>query len=275
MTGGGSVVVRRQLGVRLRKLRETAGKDLNDVVESGIGSKAKISRIENGRLPVKMADIRALCWLYGADQGTADALAAMAPGTRQDDWWEVYGEAVVPDWFGLYAGLEVTASRIRDVSLERVHGLLQTRDYAVAVTSADPRLSPDVVEKRVGFRVGRQQTVLETDPVPSMTLILGEAALSLVVGSREIMDAQIAHLRSLSDTYPDVDVRVLPFAKGAYPGRGSFTILDFDDEEDPSVVYVEIPKGARYFDRPDDRADYEYVFDLIAGRSVPIGEWSP
>jgi hypothetical protein len=51
--------------------------------------------------------------------------------------------------------------------------------------------------------------------------------------------------------------------------------LDFDDDEDPSVAYVEVPMGARYFDRPADRGDYEYVFDMLFDMSTPIEEWRP
>src|SRR3954452_13914185 len=137
MAGGGSVVIRRQLGFKLRRLRLAAGKDVADVTEAGLGSKAKISRIETGRGAVKVADIRALCWLYGADPATTDALAALAPGTKQEDWWQDYGQAVVPDWFGLYAGREPAPSRIRCFEPEFVHGLLQTQDYARAVIAAD------------------------------------------------------------------------------------------------------------------------------------------
>ena len=272
MTGGGSVVVRRQLGVRLRKLRETARKELSDVVESGIGSKAKISRIENGRLPVKMADIRALCWLYGADQATTDALAAMAPGTQQDDWWEQYGQAVVPEWFGLYAGLEATASRIRGFEPDWIRGLLQTPEYAAAIIGADPRIPPEVVEQGVRFRLERQRAVFDNEPAANVIVVMGEGAL--VCGPPDILEPQIVHMRSLSER-PNIDVRVLPFSAGMYPQRGSFMLLDFDDDEDPSVAYVEVPMGARYFDRPDERADYEYVFDIILSKSTPIKEWKP
>ena len=83
-----------------------SGKSLADVDAASLGSKAKLSRIESGKGPVKIADVRALCWLYGVSDETTDALTALAPGTQQDDWWEAYGTAVVPDWFGLYAGLE-------------------------------------------------------------------------------------------------------------------------------------------------------------------------
>jgi len=272
MSGGGSVVVRRQLGSKLRRLRLAAGKDVADVTEAGLGSKAKISRIETGKGPVKVADVRALCWLYGADSATTDALAALAPGTQQEGWWQDFGQAVVPDWFGLYAGLEATASQIRCVEPEFVHGLLQTPEYARAVIAADDQLSDQVVQRRVRFRMERQETVLSVDPGPSVTVVLGEAALSLVVGSPEVMAKQIEHLHD-GDSHPNIDVRVLPFRAGAYPRRGSFALLDFDNDEDPSVAYVEGPGGARYYDRPDERAEYEHVWKILFGRSTPIEEW--
>ena len=105
MTGAGSVVVRRQLGAKLRGLRIKAGKEVADVVETGIASKAKIHKIEAGKLPVKIVDVWALCRLYGTDSATTDALAALAPGTQTPDWWEAWGTVVVPDWLGLYVGL--------------------------------------------------------------------------------------------------------------------------------------------------------------------------
>ena len=270
MSGGGSVVVRRQLGRRLRELRLRAGKDVMDVTEAGLGSKAKISRIETGKGPVKVADIRALCWLYDADQATTEALAALAPGTQQEDWWQDYGQAVVPDWFGLYAGLEAAASRLRCFEPEFVHGLLQTQEYARAVIAADDQISEDVLARRVRFRMERQATVLAAEPRRELVIVLGEAALRLVVGSPAVMTEQLDHLRAAS-----VDVRVMPFAAGAYPRRGSFALLDFEDGEDPSVAYVEGPGAARYFDRPSERAEYEHVFDAISKRSIPIGEWQP
>src|SRR6187549_2710725 len=125
MAGGGSAVVRRQLGSKLRQLRLAAGKDVIDVTEAGLGSKAKMSRIETGKGPVRVADVRALCWLYGADTATTNALAALAPGTQQEDWWEADPGAVA-GYMGLYAGLEATASRIRCFEPQFVHGLLQT-----------------------------------------------------------------------------------------------------------------------------------------------------
>ena len=79
-----------------------------------------------------------------------------------------------------------------------------------------------MAEQRVRFRLERQQTRAD------VTVILGEAALQLTVGSPEVMAEQIDHLRRTSPT-----VLVLPFDAGAYPFRGSFALLDFDDAEWP------------------------------------------
>ena len=103
-----------------------------------------------------------------------------------------------------------------------------------------------------------------------MTFVMAETALRF--GSPDVLEPQIERLHALSSD-PNVDVRVLPFSTRTYPRRGRFTLLDFDNDEDPSLVYVEVPKGARYFDRPADLEEYEYVFGLITRKSIPINEW--
>jgi transcriptional regulator with XRE-family HTH domain len=251
--------VRRQLGSKLRQLRVAAGKKVADVTAAGIASKAKMSRIEGGQTPVKMADIRALCWLYSADPETTEALAALAPGTQQEDWWA----PAVPEWFGLYAGLEATASRIRCFEPQFVHGLVQTAAYARAVISADPQLSPEVVEQRVRLRLERQQSHAD-----DTTILMGETALATIIGSPELMTEQIAHLRRVA-----ASVRVLPFTAGAYHLGWPFALLDFADAEDPPVAYVEGPGAGRYFDRRDDRAEYERAWKSLMDKSIGIEEW--
>ncbi|TMM41862.1 MAG: helix-turn-helix domain-containing protein [Actinobacteria bacterium] len=87
----GSTVVRRQLGVRLRRLRNAAGKTERDVEEASLASRTKLWKIETGKAPVKVADVRALCWLYGADMATTDALAKLA--RRKPTAWSSFGRS--------------------------------------------------------------------------------------------------------------------------------------------------------------------------------------
>ena len=270
MSGEGSVVVRRQLGAKLRALRIKAGKDVADVVEAGLASRAKIHKIEGGKGMVKIVDVWALCRLYGADIATTDALSALAPATQQEDYWEAWGSVVVPEWLGLYLGLEQSASRLRCFDPEWVHGLLQTEEYARAVTAAGGLLAAEVVDQRVQFRMDRQRRVLAGGR--ELTIVLGVGALCRVVGSPEIVGAQLDHLRKL-DRDGVAAIRVLPWSAGAYPTRGSFALLDFADAEDPSVAYVEFSMGARYVEQLPQIKEYERVFKTVLDLSSPIKEW--
>ncbi len=114
----GPTVVRRQLGRRLRRLRDAAGKTERDVQDYKLASRAKLWRIEAGKTPVKKADVRALCHFYGADEATTEALVTLSEGTDAEGWSETR-----PDWFSLYLGLETSATEIRAFDPELFHGL--------------------------------------------------------------------------------------------------------------------------------------------------------
>src|SRR6266511_2976052 len=73
----GPTVVRRQLGRRLRRLREAAGKTERDLEEANLVSRAKLWRIESGRTPVKVSrrsgPVLALWCRSGHDRGIGGA----------------------------------------------------------------------------------------------------------------------------------------------------------------------------------------------------------
>ena len=168
----GSTVVRRQLGVRLRRLRNAAGKTERDVEEASLASRTKLWKIETGKAPVKVADVRALCWLYGADNATTDALAKLALGTNGQGWWEDYSD-VYPFGFGLYVGLESTAAEIRTYNPELVHGLLQTPEYMRALYWAyNPHGTDGDADRMVKMRRERQHNVTGRTPALRLTAVL-------------------------------------------------------------------------------------------------------
>src|SRR6266536_4420777 len=93
--GGGGVpvtgqrVVRRALGRRLTRLRIASGKSRREVAEARLGiSEPTLHRIETGKVPVTVANVRALCWLYGVDASITDALAEWGWCTAQEEWWD-------------------------------------------------------------------------------------------------------------------------------------------------------------------------------------------
>ena len=81
-------MVRRQLGRRLKKLREDADKTIKSVQDAKLFSESKVARIEAGKIPVRVGDVWTLCRFYSADNDVTDALALLSEGTTPEGWWE-------------------------------------------------------------------------------------------------------------------------------------------------------------------------------------------
>jgi hypothetical protein len=272
VAGSSSSVARRQLGRRLRRLREEAAKGHDDVAEAHIASRTKMWKIEAGRCAVKPGDVLALARLYGIDPGTTDELVALASASRTSGFQEDHAGAV-PEWVGLYGDLVDAASALRNYSCELVHGLLQTAHYARAVTAVDTTLSSDAIERRVAFRLGRQRAFFDRPTPGRLDVVMSAGALGLVVGSPAVMEAQIAHLRAV-DAGDGVSVRILPATNGVHTAmRGPFTIMEFADPDDPPLVYLESLIGSRYVERPDQLAEFRRAFDRVRAQAVPLKEY--
>ena len=81
------------------------------------------------------------------------------------------------------------------------------------------------------------------------------------------------HLRA-ADERDEVSVRVLTPANGPHGyWDGPFTILDFAEDEDPSVVYVETLVGSRYIERPQQVAAYRRAYEGIRRHALPLKEY--
>jgi hypothetical protein len=268
----GQRVVRRALGRRLMRLRMGSGKTRKDVVDARLGiSEATLSRIETGKGPVTGANVRALCWLYGADQSMTDALAELAVGTNQEEWWD--SSQVIPEWFKLYLGLEVSATRVRSYEGEIIPGELQTEEYAQAVFAAAQPGDDEGADRHVTLRMQRQRNIFGRKTPPELIYVLGEGALTRVVGGAGVMQAQIAHIRKTAKL-SHVEVRVLPWSAGAHAAMaGAFRILEFEDEDDPDVVYIESHMGAVYLEEPRELDEYRRIFDLTNMVSIPISDF--
>jgi hypothetical protein len=248
------------------------GRTRKQVAEARLGiSEPTLHRIETGKVPVTVANVRALCWLYGADQSAIDALSELALGTSQEQWWDT--NPVIPDWFKLYVGLEASAARIFSYDGEVVPGELQTEQYARAVFNAAQPVDADTADRQVKLRIRRQQTLFGRRPAPQLVTVLGEGALIRPIGGRAVLKAQIEHLRQLTQ-HEGVQIKVLPWSVGGHAAMaGPFRILDFDDPDDPDIVYLESHVGAMYMEEPPQVDEYRRIFDLILKDAVPLAEY--
>nr|WP_275941592.1 helix-turn-helix transcriptional regulator [Planosporangium mesophilum] len=268
----GQRVVRRTLGRRLTLLRAASGKSRREVAEERLGiSEPTLHRIETGKVPVTVANVRALCWLYGADESVTGALAELALGTSQEEWWDA--SPAIPDWFKLYVGLEASASQICSYDGEVVPGELQTEQYARAVFAAEQSTTSETADRQVKLRIQRQKTLFSRSPELRLVTVLGEGALTRPVGGEAVLKAQIEHLRQLARR-DDIEIKVLPWSVGAHAAMaGAFRILDFDDPDDPDVVYLESHVGALYLEEPAEVNEYRRIFELIRKDAIPVEEY--
>lgn len=273
-TGTGSpMMVRRQLGRRLRALREATGRSRDDVVASRLMSRSKLEGIEHGRNVVRPGDAYELGRIYGASADELESLRATAAATAQAGWWQEYSEGLVKG-FDVYLDLESSARTIQVYQPSVIIGLLQTREYARAIEQSSSRhFTDDEVEVNVRLRMERQRVILDRGTRTEVHAVLGEAALRCLIGGPEVMRAQLEHLRQ-TGRRDRVDVRVLTNAAGANPGAlGPFTVFEFDDPEDPAVACLEGYTGTRYNDQLHQVAGFQQVFAILRDMSVPVEEF--
>jgi hypothetical protein len=245
---------------------------MEDVIFAQVASRTKLWRIEAGRGAVKVGDVLALTRLYETPPNEVEELLMLAEATRATGYTEDFRGAV-PQALGLYSELEASAAKISAYSSELLDGILQTTAYARAVMEADRSLSPEVVNQRVAFREERQRRFFQRPASGRLDVIVTAGVMNLLVGSPSVMEEQIAHLRAVSRKGA-ARISVLPATNGVHLAmRGPFTILDFDDPDDPSVAYVENLIGSRYIEKPREVAQFRHAFDAMRQQVLPLEEW--
>jgi transcriptional regulator with XRE-family HTH domain len=262
-------VRRKRLGVELRRLREQARLTCENVGQRLDCSGTRISRMETGRISVRPGDVRELLEVYGVTGDQAEALVELAREARRKGWWQHFGP-VIPSWLEPYLGLEAEATRLRDFQSMALPGLLQTEDYARAILRGAPGVPADDIEQQVALRMGRQEVLGGSTP-PELCLVLSEGVLRVPVGGPAVLRAQLGKLAEMAGR-GQVTLQVLPAGAAAqvYP-VSSFTMLDFADPADPSVVYTEYLTGGLLLDDPAEVCTYSAVFDQLRAAALGVG----
>jgi transcriptional regulator with XRE-family HTH domain len=260
-------VRRKRLGIELRRLREQASLTCEDVGQRLDCSGTRISRIETGRISVKPGDVREMLEIYGVSSAEADSLAQLARDARRKGWWHTYGK-MLPTWFEAYIGLEAEAVRLRDFQSMVVPGLLQTEDYARGVLRTAPSAgSAEDIDRQVALRVQRQSVLAQASP-PDLWVVLSESVLRVQVGGAAVMRAQLRHLIDVAGR-STVTLQVLPFTTAAHVQPISpFTILEFPDAADPTVVYLEHLTGSIFLESQEEVRRYTVIFDHLRAEAL-------
>lgn len=259
-----STVLGRQLGEELRRLREAAQLTTSEAAEALDCTKGKISRIENGRVTVRLPDLTAMLHAYGAtDTELRDRLTVLARKAnrrRRQGWWNQYG-SMLADTYRDYIALEAMADTIRTFQAQLVPGLLQIPEYIRAVTVASRQWqTADEIEQFVQVRLTRQERLSGESPL-RLWAVLSEAVLLQQVGGPEVMKTQLEHLLAMSER-ANVTIQVLPFARGAHASMfGPYVVLGFPEEAALDVVLADTPTGSMWLEREAEVARYRELFD--------------
>ena len=264
------VVQRRRLRLELKQARQEAGLTQELVAEQMDWSLSKLIRIETGAVGISMNDLTALLRLYNVkDPKRVRALVAQGKEARKQTWWSKYRAALPPTSFQ-YIEYETSASIIRSYEALIIPGLLQTEDYAYAVSRLY-RLNPTdrQIRTRVEVRMKRQELLLSRPNPPLLFFIIDEAVIHRLIGAEELRQAQLEKLVRMADR-PQVTIEIVPFSVGLHRGMAeNFHILEFGGTADNDVLYFESAHDAIFsHDTTDELTMYRDLFEDLREMSL-------
>lgn len=213
----------RTVGADLRALRVAAGLTVRDLAERvGLRSHSSLTLFENGkRLPSEEIAQRILAVVTD----DADVRTAIITRIR-----ESAGPGRIDTGFpgvgGVMAELvtyERDASRITNVSLGLIPGLLQTADYARAVMVGQPDM-----ESRVTLRIGRREVLTRKRSPAELVALIDSEVLVRPIGGPQVMVDQLRFLLEMA-ALPNVTIRLISSTRaGWHPGLcGPFELIEF------------------------------------------------
>lgn len=269
----GPTLRRRRLAAELKKCREEAGLTQEHVSRHFEWHSAKVTRIENARVPVTPRDVNDLLTLYRVgDSEYRDALMTLARLARQRGWWTGYKDVMRP---GNFVGMEADASSAKVWEPIVLPGLLQTEQYMRALMGSGRSHDPQhVIDRRVELRKTRQRRLSGPSPL-TLWAIIDESVIRRHVGGPEVMRGQWQRLVATAEL-PNVTLQILPFTAGehAFLG-GSIALLEFPDVAHLDVVYLEGLAGDYYEEQPAEvkryRVEFERLSTLALSREESIG----
>ncbi|MEV4379489.1 helix-turn-helix transcriptional regulator [Streptosporangium sp. NPDC049644] len=168
----------------------------------------------------------------------------------------------VPRWFRPWLAFEPLSVSQRIWEPLIVPGLLQTEQYAEAILSRSPGVTPEQVKENIAARMDRKSILRRPDP-PMLWAILDEGILHRPIADPEVMRGQFHYLLEMSES-PWLSLQVLPYtARNVLGLLGGFTIADMPGSA-PPVAYIDSQSTEdRVSERTEEVKRLEFRYDLI------------
>jgi transcriptional regulator with XRE-family HTH domain len=238
---------------------------------------AKISRYELGRTGYPLDEVAKLLEFYKVPEPRRSRLIALAEDANRRGWWEDYADTISPE-YRENVGLEAEAESVVGWTITGIPGLLQTEEYTrelhIFYQSVVP-LSPNSIDRRVRFRMIRQQVLTERNPPLELAVVLDESALLRQVGGPEVMRAQLRHMADAMEM-PNVRLQILQLASGSSPPPAPFQVFGFSAEDETGklgdVVSIEGLTNELLVEGETDTYTYRLHFQKLMEVSLPPDE---
>ncbi|MET7279764.1 helix-turn-helix transcriptional regulator [Kribbella sp. NPDC005582] len=271
-SSGPPTVRLRRLAAELRAFRADAQLTREQVEEQTGVNQGTLWRLEKGHAKPHNGTLETLFDLYDVPAPRRAELIELARGAKSPGWLRQYREYSheLSQGYATYISFESEAKAVHNFETLLVPGLLQTEEYARATMLDGLPIEEEAVRRRVQVRMERQAILTRSSAAGEplqFWAVVDEAALHRVVGSREIMHAQLGKLLELNER-PNVTLQVIPFEKGAHPGmNGSFARLIFGGGV-PDLIYEERWGGDLFLELESEIDRYSFVFDRLRATAL-------
>jgi transcriptional regulator with XRE-family HTH domain len=187
-------------------------------------------------------------------------------GFFERTWRKLIDDARYADYFAEVVELERTATKICEFAPTLVPGLLQTAEYAKAVTLANNPFAPDeYVEETVAARLERAR-ILAGTAKPEYWVVLHENVLCIPVGGPAAIARQLGHVAEMARERRAL-VQVLPYAHGAHTAMlGALKLMEFEDA--PPTAYTETSFSGTLVDDPAVVKRAQRAYDLLRAAAL-------
>lgn len=170
------------------------------------------------------------------------------------DIYDLLDSEGVPYWMRDWVVEERRATKLRTLELVIVPGLLQTEDYARAVSHSS--------EAAVQARMDRQ-TILAGETPSTLHVVIDEVVLYRQVGSPEVMHAQLMKIiECVSDT---LTVQVIPSDSNPCP-NGAFIIGTMENNDE--VAYIDTAVRGIVTSSRDDIAALNDTWEKVRSHAM-------
>ncbi|SNY50064.1 hypothetical protein SAMN05421748_110204 [Paractinoplanes atraurantiacus] len=169
---------------------------------------------------------------------------------------------------------EAASVQIHLMQTNYVPGLLQVEGYATEMIGRIRSLDPGDQElaDRVRTRMKRAAGLaerLEGEEPPRVSVLIDEGALRRLVGGRETMRKQLAHLSDVAKL-PTVELGIVPFGFGAYSGLAGPFEVHRDAQGDDAVYFESTDESKIVLDEAEAERRRRVVDSMMA--SVVSGD---